>query len=100
MVNRLTITGWTAEEKEAYNQLDDCRLSEFYSKEGIGKDPELREDYLLGHFEMDKLRHYNIVGSSFSNLGTPFKAICLSFLEGMAIFDIEGKEEIANARNN
>ena len=103
MVNRLAITGWTDDEKRFYKQLNDFRLSELYSNEGIGDDPEAREDFLLGYLRRDKKKYYDSVRKKFQDLGAPFRAVCLGSLEGRFIYDINENNEkrrMKSAENN
>ena len=41
----MRMNNWMEYEKEIYRQLDDYRLSELYSSNDIGENPELREGF-------------------------------------------------------
>ena len=97
---KMRINNWMEYEKEVYRQLDDYRLSELYFSNDIGEDPELREDFLLKYFEMNKRNYQDIIGNKVNNLDISFNSICLSFLEGLVLYEIDEREKIENAINN
>ena len=94
------MNNWMEYEKEVYRQLNDHRLSELYSSNDIGEDPELREDFLLKYFEMNKRNYQDIIGGKVNNLDIFFNSICLNFLEGLVLYEIDRREKIENAINN
>ncbi|HJO14900.1 MAG TPA: hypothetical protein QGG70_02515 [Candidatus Pacearchaeota archaeon] len=96
----MRMDNWMEHEKEAYRQLNDYRLSELYSSNDIGEDPELRENFLLKYFEMNKKNYRDIIGYKVNNLDIFFNSICLNFLEGLVLYEIDGREKIENAINN
>ena len=83
---------WMEHEKEAYRQLNDYRLSELYSSNDIGEDPELREEFLLGYFNMNRRNYQNIMKDNIDSLDIFFNSICLNFLEGLVLYEIDGRE--------
>tara|TARA_B100000315_G_C14050644_1_gene351725 strand:+ start:235 stop:501 length:267 start_codon:yes stop_codon:yes gene_type:complete len=85
---------WMEHEKEAYRQLDDYRLSALYSGNDIGEDPELRENFLLDFFKIDRRNYYNLITSQVNSLNANPNITSLSFLEGLFLIEIE------NAINN
>jgi hypothetical protein len=96
----MRMDNWMEHEKEAYRQLNDYRLSELYSSNDIGEDPELREEFLLGYFNMNRGNYQNIMKDNIDSLDVFFNSICLNFLEGLVLYEIDGREKIENAINN
>ena len=96
----MRIDNWMGYEKDVYRQLNDYRLSELYSSNDIGEDPELREEFLLGYFNMNRGNYQNIMKDNIDSLDVFFNSICLNFLEGLVLYEIDGREKIENAINN
>ena len=96
----MRIDNWMEYEKEVYRQLDDYRLSALYSGNDIGEDPELRENFLLDYFNIDRRNYYNLITSQVNSLNANPNITCLNFLEGLVLYEIDGREKIENAINN
>jgi hypothetical protein len=96
----MKIINWMEYEKEAYSQLDDYRLNELYSGNHIGEDPELREEFLLGHFNINRRNYHNIIASQVYSLNANLNITSLIFLEGLVLYEMDLNEKTENAKNN